>query len=716
MSGAGKTTEIESLDRQAAKAELERLAKEIRYHDRLYHGEDAPEISDADYDALVRRNLAIEERFPELVRDDSPSKRVGGPVAQGFAKVRHAVPMLSLANAFGEEDLREFFARLHRFLGKDGAAAETVVAEPKIDGLSISLRYEDGRFLRGATRGDGSEGEDVTENLRSVEEVPDRLSGTAPSVLEVRGEIYMTKSDFRALNARQQEQGQKVFANPRNAAAGSLRQLDPAITRRRPLRFFAYSWGEISGAAQDVLGPTHWEVLERFRALGLPVNRLSRRCRGVDEALAAYGDFAVGRSDLDYDIDGVVYKVDRLDLQARLGYVSRAPRWAIAHKFPAEQVVTRLEDIAIQVGRTGALTPVAALTPVTVGGVVVSRATLHNEDEIRRKDIRIGDSVVVQRAGDVIPQVVSVVVEARPRDSRPYRFPTTCPCPLETPVVREEGEAVARCSGELACPHQQVEKLRHFASRGAFDIEGLGEKNVKSFFETGLIRTPDDLFTLAARDGEEGTPLAEWEGWGKRSAENLFAAIEARRRIPLDRFIYALGIRQVGEATAKLLARRYGSLKGWHKAMRQAAAERAAAALAKPEQVGEAYAALCDIDQIGISVADDLCRFFQEPHNLAVLERLEAALDVQPVAAPAESSSPIAGKTLVFTGSLEQMTRSEAKATAEQLGAKVAGSVSKRTDYVVIGADAGSKATKARELGVEVLSEEEWLALIGRGG
>ena len=708
-------TPVDKLDETAAAAELERLAGAIRHHDELYHAKDAPEISDADYDALVRRNRAIEERFPALVRADSPSKRVGAPAAQGFAKVRHAVPMLSLANAFDEADLREFFARLHRFLGKDGEAAETVVAEPKIDGLSISLRYEAGRFVRGATRGDGTEGEEVTQNLRSVGEVPERLSGDAPELLEVRGEIYMTKSDFLALNARQEEAGQKVFANPRNAAAGSLRQLDASITAQRPLRFFAYSWGALSGPVEETLGATHWQVLERFGALGLPVNPLSRHCRGVEEALAAYRDFAADRPDLDYDIDGVVYKVDRLDLQARLGFVSRAPRWAIAHKFPAEQVTTRLEEILIQVGRTGALTPVAVLTPVTVGGVVVSRATLHNEDEIRRKDVRVGDSVVVQRAGDVIPQVVSVVTEARPEGSAPYVFPTRCPCPLESPVVRPPGEAIARCSGELACPHQQVEKLRHFASRGAFDIEGLGEKNVKAFFEKGLVRTPDEIFTLAERDGREAPALAEWDGWGKRSAENLFAAIEARRSIPLDRFIYGLGIRQVGEATAKLLARRYGSLEAWHRAMRQAAAERAAAPEAgKPEAVGEAYAALCDIDQIGVAVADDLCRFFQEPHNLAVVERLETALAVQPVAAPAAGSSPIAGKTLVFTGSLERMTRSEAKARAEALGAKVAGSVSKRTDFVVIGADAGSKAAKARELGVEVLGEEEWLALIGR--
>ncbi len=705
---------VDALDEAGAGAELERLAALIRHHDLRYHRDDAPEISDADYDALVRRNQAIEARFPALVRDDSPSKRVGAPLAQGFAKVRHAVPMLSLGNAFGEEDMREFFARLHRFLGKDGAAAETVVAEPKIDGLSVSLRYEAGLFVRGATRGDGSEGEDITENLRSLKEVPERLAGEAPAVLEVRGEVYMTRDDFQAMNARQAEQGQKVFANPRNAAAGSLRQLDVSVTAQRPLRLFTYSWGELSGPAAELLGDTHWDALARLKRWGLPVNDLARRCTGVEEALAAYDDMARRRAELAYDIDGVVFKVDRLDLQARLGFVSRAPRWAIAHKFPAEQATTLLEDIFIQVGRTGALTPVAALKPITVGGVVVSRATLHNEDEIRRKDIRVGDSVVIQRAGDVIPQVVSVNLDARPADSQEYAFPKHCPCALESPVVREPGEAVARCSGELACPHQQVEKLRHFASRGAFDIEGLGEKHIRAFFEKGLVRSPDELFTLQARDGEDHPPLSTWEGWGARSAENLFQAIEARRQIALERFIYALGIRQVGEATAKLLARRYGSLEAWHQGMRQAAEERRASPdEAKPEEVGEAYAALCDIDQIGVSVADDLCFFFQEPHNLAVLERLEAALAVEDAEAPAEGESPVAGKTLVFTGTLVQMTRSEAKARAESLGAKVAGSVSKRTDYVVVGADAGSKAAKAEALGVTVLSEEDWLALIG---
>ncbi|MEO1193332.1 MAG: NAD-dependent DNA ligase LigA [Pseudomonadota bacterium] len=706
-----ETAAVENLDQAAAEAELERLAGLIRHHDQLYHQKAAPEISDGDYDALVRRNQAIEARFPDLVRADSPSTRVGGPVAPGFAKVRHAVPMLSLGNAFGAEDLREFFARLERFLGKDGAAAQEVVAEPKIDGLSVSLRYEQGRFQRGATRGDGSEGEDITANLLSLDQVPAQLEG-AQELLEVRGEVYMTKTAFKALNERQAEAGQKVFANPRNAAAGSLRQLDPKITAARPLRLFVYAWGALSGPAEEILGATQWDALSRLAAWGFPTNERSRLCGGVEEALAAYESLAAERAALDYDIDGVVYKVNRLDLQARLGFVSRAPRWAIAHKFPAEQAETTLEDIFIQVGRTGALTPVAALAPVTVGGVVVSRATLHNEDEIIRKDIRVGDQVVVQRAGDVIPQVVRVIEAQRPADSQPFVFPKTCPCDLESPVLRDAGEAVARCSGELACPFQQVEKLRHFVSRGAFDIEGLGEKHIKAFFDKGLLRSADQLFTLQARDGQDLPPLKEWEGWGERSAQNLFAAIEARRAIALERFIYALGIRQVGEATAKLLARRYGSLKAWHAAITAATEERTAAPEAtKPAEVGEAFATLCDIDQIGLSVADELCRFFREPHNLAVLEALEGALEIADAEVPKSGSSPLAGKTLVFTGTLEQMTRSEAKARAESLGAKVAGSVSKRTDFVVVGADAGSKAAKAEALGVTVLSEAEWLDL-----
>lgn len=702
---------VEDLSRAEAAQELARLAAEIARHDKLYYQQDAPEISDAAYDALRQRNMAIEEAFPDLIRPDSPRWRVGAAPASGFAKVRHAVPMLSLENAFDEEDLRDFVARVKRFLSWSADEPLHFVAEPKIDGLSINLRYEKGRFVRGATRGDGREGEDVTRNLLTLEDMPKLLKGDAPDVIEVRGEVYMTKSDFADLNRRQEEAGAKVFANPRNAAAGSLRQLDPSITAQRPLRLFAYAWGELSEPVAD----THWGFLARLREWGFSTNPLAERCADIEAMLALYRRVEEERASLDYDIDGVVYKVDRLDLQARLGFVSRAPRWAIAHKFPAERAITKLEKIDIQVGRTGALTPVAHLTPVNVGGVVVARATLHNADEIKRKDIREGDTVVVQRAGDVIPQVVEVVLEKRPEGTPEYQFPTRCPCPLRTEVVRHEGEAVSRCSGELACPYQQVEKLIHFVSRDAFDIEGLGPKQIQAFFDWGLIRTPADIFDLEEKDGADGlTRLKNRPGWGPRSVQKLFEAIEVRRRISLDRFIYALGIRQVGQATALLLARSYGSLERWQRAMKQAAVERHAAPQArKPEEVGEAYAELCSLSGVGMSMADDICAFFHEPHNLEVLEQLEARVTVEDVAAPAAADSPFAGKTLVFTGTLQTMSRSEAKARAEALGAKVAGSVSSKTDYVIVGADAGSKARRAAELGVAILSEEEWLAMAG---
>ncbi|OAB60996.1 hypothetical protein AY599_18025 [Leptolyngbya valderiana BDU 20041] len=533
-----------------------------------------------------------------------------------------------------------------------------------------------------------------------------------PEVLEVRGEVYMTKPDFAALNERQEAAGAKRFANPRNAAAGSLRQLDPKVTARRPLRFFAYAWGELSAPVAD----THWHVLQRLEAWGFPINPLAERCADAEATLAVYRKVEAERGALDYDIDGVVYKVDALALQERLGFVSRAPRWAIAHKFPAEKAQTVLEDISIQVGRTGALTPVAHLKPVTVGGVVVARATLHNPDEIARKDVRIGDTVLIQRAGDVIPQVLGPVLDKRPPGAEPYVFPEVCPCVLKTPVVHEDGAVVARCSGELACPYQQVERLIHFVSRDAFDIEGLGEKQVRSFFEKELIRTPADIFDLAEADRESLTPIRNLEGWGEKSAENLFAAIEARRTIPLERFIFALGIRQVGQATARLLARSYGDLTSWQDAMLAAAAERRAnpEEAKKPELVGEHYRELCDIHTIGMSVADEICSFFSEAHNLKVVRDLEARVSVLEAERPQTAGSPVAGKTVVFTGSLETLSRSEAKASAEALGAKVAGSVSKKTDYVVVGADAGSKAAKARELGVTTLGEQDWLKLIGR--
>jgi len=701
--------DIAALDEAAARAEHTRLATEIAAHDRRYYQQDAPTVSDAAYDALRLRLEAIEARFPDLATADSPSRRVGAAPSGGFAKVVHRVSMLSLGNAFAPEDVVEFETRIRRFLNLKPEEALDLLAEPKIDGLSASLRYEDGRFVQGATRGDGAEGEDVTANLSTLGDVPARLHGKAPAVLEVRGEVYMAKADFLALNERQAAAGARPFANPRNAAAGSLRQLDTAITRSRPLRFFAWGWGELSETVVD----RQSGFVERLVGWGFKVAPERRLCRGAAEALDYYRDIGLRRGTLAYDIDGVVYKVDRLDWQARLGFVSRAPRWAIAHKFPAEQATTLLRAIDIQVGRTGALTPVARLAPVNVGGVVVQNATLHNADEIARKDVRIGDTVTVQRAGDVIPQIVGIVADKRPADAVPYVFPSVCPCDLHTPVVREGDAVVARCTGELACPYQQLARLEHFVGRDAFDIDGLGAKHVEAFWRDGLLRDPADIFTLA----DHRASLIEREGWGEQSVDNLLRGIEARRRIGLDRFIAALGIRDIGQATARLLARTYGSLADWHAAMRKAAAERAASPeeMKKPDKVGEAWAELCNIDGIGFAAADELAAFFSEPHNLAILEKLEKALDVQPVAAPRTADSPVAGKTIVFTGTLEKMTRNEAKARAESLGAKVAGSVSAKTDLVVAGPGAGSKAAKAAELGIDILDEDGWLALIGDG-
>lgn len=686
----------EKLTQEEAAAELAALAAEIAAHDRAYYQEDAPTVSDAEYDALRRRNEAIEARFPELRRDDSPSRRVGAAPATGFRKVRHAVPMLSLGNAFADEDVQEFEARVRRFLSLKDEDRLEVVAEPKIDGLSCSLRYEGGRLVQAATRGDGTEGEDVTANVMTLADVPKTIAD-APEVLEVRGEVYMDRAEFVKLNERRAERGEPLFANPRNAAAGSLRQLDPKVTARRPLGFFGYSWGELSSP----LGDSQWAVRERLRSWGFRLNEPARLCADVQEMLDYYREIGLQRAELPFDIDGVVYKVNRLDWQDRLGFVSRAPRWAIAHKFPAEQAQTILRDIVIQVGRTGALTPVAILEPVTVGGVVVSRATLHNEDEIRRKDVRIGDTVVVQRAGDVIPQIVAVVPERRPEGATEYVFPEKCP-ECDSDAVRPEGEAVRRCTGGLICPAQAVERLRHFVSRDAFDIEGLGDKQIQAFFEDGRVRQPADIFTLEARERERLDKLVNKPGWGKKSVENLWRSIEARRTIALDRFIYALGIRQIGQATARLLARHYHTLEAWQKAMIEAA-----------DESTDAYVELTAIDQIGVSVARDLTAFFAEEHNLQVLERLKEQVTVEPFTAPRPVESPVSGKTVVFTGTLETMSRPEAKAKAESLGAKVAGSVSSKTDYVVVGADAGSKATKARELGVTTLTEQEWLALIG---
>jgi DNA ligase (NAD+) len=685
---------VEQLSETEARKELARLAEEIAHHRRLYFQKDAPEISDAAFDAMVQRNEAIEARFPELRREDSPSASVGAPAAAGFAKVRHTRPMLSLENALQESDVRDFFARVRRFLGLRENAAVEVTAEPKIDGLSASLRYEDGRFVQGATRGDGSVGEDITANLKTITDVPKTLKGAHPKVFEVRGEVYMRRSEFAKLNERRQAAGEPLFANPRNAAAGSVRQLDPSITASRPLHFFAYSPSEID---EEAFGSSQWDFLKTLEARGFAVNPLAKLCGSIEEALEFHAHIQSQRAELPYDIDGVVYKVNRRDWQERLGMVSRAPRWAVAHKFPAEQAETLLRDIRVQVGRTGALTPVAELEPVTVGGVVVSRATLHNEDEIARKDIRIGDRVLIQRAGDVIPQILSVVEKARPKNSRRYEFPDHCPA-CGSLAIREPGEAVRRCTGGLICPAQAVERLRHFVSRNAFDIEGMGDKHVMEFLAHGLVKGPADIFRLS----RHRTALEAREGWGKQSVAKLLDAIESRRRIALDRFIYALGIPQVGEATARLLARNYGSLGRWRDAMREAQ---------DPE--GPAFQDLDSIEGIGPSVAADIVGFFAEPHNLQVLDDLAREVTVEDFKASARrTQSKVAGKTVVFTGTLEKMTRHEAKARAESLGAKVAGSVSKSTDYVVVGSDPGSKARKAAELGVAVLDEDSWLKLI----
>jgi DNA ligase (NAD+) len=702
MPDASKVPVVDLTEAQA-EAEIERLAAEIGAHDRRYYQEDAPTVSDAAYDALRRRNEEIEARFPALVRADSPSRRVGAQPSQKFAKVRHAIPMLSLGNAFADTEVAEFVERVRRFLRL--AADERVVftAEPKIDGLSCTLRYEDGRLVRGATRGDGTEGEDVTANVRTLADIPKELRGkNAPGICEVRGEVYMTKSAFLALNERQRAAGKQIFANPRNSAAGSLRQLDAAITSSRPLGFFAYSWGEMSAMpAQTQSGMVKW-----FAARGFKINPLMQVCDSIDAMLAFHHEIEAQRASLDYDIDGVVYKVDRLDWQQRLGFVSRNPRWAIAHKFPAEKATTVVKDIGIQVGRTGALTPVAKLEPVTVGGVVVQNASLHNADEIERLGVRKNDTVTIQRAGDVIPQVLGVVMEKRPKSAKPYKFPTHCPCPLHTPVVRdttasgEEG-VIARCTGEFACPYQKVEHLKHFVSRRAFDIEGLGEKQIMLFFEQRWVTEPADIFTLESRNSR--LKLQEQEGFGEVSVRNLFDAIRARREIALERFIYALGMRHVGETTARALARGYGSWPAFHEACRRIAASDA-----------ETRAEMDNLDQIGETVIDSIAAYFGEKHNRDIVERLTAQVKILDAEKPT-SDSAVAGKTVVFTGSLEKMTRDEAKAMAERLGAKVAGSVSQKTDFVVAGPGAGSKLGKAKDLGVAVLSEDEWFDLVRQG-
>ncbi|OHV82355.1 NAD-dependent DNA ligase LigA [Ensifer sp. LCM 4579] len=709
---------VDELSETEAAEELAFLAAELARHDALYHGQDAPEISDADYDALKRRNDLIEARFPALIREDSPSKKVGAAPSLTFQPVLHARPMLSLDNTFSDEDARDFVASVYRYLGLIPDHSVAFTAEPKIDGLSMSLRYENRRLVTAATRGDGTTGENVTANIRTIGMIPQRLPADAPDVVEVRGEVYMAKSDFAALNAEMAAQGKPLYVNPRNTASGSLRQLDAKVTASRKLRFFAYGWGEVS----DMPADTQFGMVEAFRAWGLPVNELMRRFHSADELLEHYHHIERERPDLDYDIDGVVYKVDRLDLQTRLGYRSRSPRWATAHKFPAEQAFTRLKGIDIQVGRTGALTPVARLEPITVGGVVVTNATLHNEDYIRGvgnngepirdgRDIRIGDMVIVQRAGDVIPQIVDVVMDERPEGTAPYGFPTACPV-CGSHAVRDINEktgkvdAVRRCTGGFVCRAQAVEHLKHFVSRNAFDIEGLGSKQIEFFFESDddnlKIRTAPDIFTLERRQETSLTKLENIEGFGKVSVRKLYDAINARRSIALHRFIYALGIRHVGETTAKLLARSYGSYEAFGAAMKEAGS-----------YSGDAWNELNSIDGIGEVVARAIVEFYKEPRNVKVISDLLEEVTPESAEMPVATDSPVAGKTVVFTGSLERMTRDEAKAKAESLGAKVAGSVSKKTDIVVAGPGAGSKLDKARELGIQTMDEDEWLALIG---
>ncbi len=717
---SAEKTPVENLSEEQAAAELAFLAAEVASNDELYHGKDQPAISDADYDALKRRNDAIEARFPALVREDSPSRRVGSAPLPTFAQITHSRPMLSLDNTFSDEDVQDFIGSVYRFLGQlpDGSIAFT--AEPKIDGLSMSIRYENRKLVSAATRGDGTTGENVTANVKTIKDIPNTLPSDAPDIVEVRGEVYMAKSDFLALNAQMEAEGKQTYVNPRNTAAGSLRQLDAKVTASRKLRFFAYAWGEISEMPSD----TQMGMVETFGKWGFPINPLMNRLSSVEDILGHYREIGLKRPDLDYDIDGVVYKVDRLDLQQRLGFRSRSPRWATAHKFPAEQAFTTVENIDIQVGRTGALTPVARLTPVTVGGVVVTNATLHNEDYIKgignsgeriredEHDIRIGDTVIVQRAGDVIPQVLDVVMEKRPADAKAYAFPKTCPV-CGSHAVREVNEktgkvdAVTRCTGGFICRAQATEHLKHFVSRNAYDIEGLGARQVDFFFESEdpslQIRTAPDIFTLEKRQADSAlTKLENIDGFGKVSVGKLYAAINERRSIALHRFIYALGIRHVGETTAKLLARSYGTYEAFEAAMKEAA-----------PLSGEAWNDLNAIEGIGEIVARAIVEFYKEPRNVEVITRLLAEVTPEVAAQPVTSGSPVAGKTVVFTGSLEKFTRDEAKARAESLGAKVAGSVSKKTDILVAGLGAGSKLDKARELGVQTMDEDEWLVLIG---
>jgi len=702
---------VDQLTEEQASSELKELAERISRHDRLYYGEDQPEITDAEYDALRRRNDAIEARFPHLILPDSPSHRVGAEPAAGFRKIRHAIPMTSLENALTLDHLRKFLDGIRNFILElqNPKVSIELVGEPKIDGLSCSLRYEKGLLVQGLTRGNGIEGEDVTANVRTIKDIPRKLQSKGwPDVLEVRGEVYMSDEDFLRLNEQQESAGGKLFANPRNAAAGGLRQLDPDGTAHRPLRFFAYAWGEVSAP----IAQTQWEARHKLKEWGFKLNEPSGQVNVVDSdytTLSGYYEYILGqRSSLGFSVDGVVMKVNRLDWQGRLGFDSRSPRWAIAWKFPPEQALTVIRNIVVQIGRLGRATPVANLAPINVGGVLVSRATLHNQDEIERKDIREDDTVIIQRAGDVIPQVVEVVKDRRPVHSRPYPFPTRCPV-CGSMLAREEDAAETYCTGGLFCQAQAKERLLHFVSRNAFDIEGLGEKNIRLFYEKELIRTPVDIFTLEERDRHSDQPLSTWKGWGDTSARNLFDAITRARAISLDRFIYALGIRQVGEATARLLARHYLTLENWRRSMEAAV-----------DPDSDAGKDLLAINGIGESMAEDIVSFFREPQNQEVLNKLctprdnnESLVTVRDFEL-SSTASLVSGKTVVFTGKMETMSRSEAKARAERMGANVASSVSRKTDYVVTGPGAGSKEKEARKLGLTILSEREWLDLIGK--
>ena len=698
--------DVANLNEEQAREELARLANLIGAANIAYHQSDAPQISDAKYDALKRRNSEIEGRFPHLKRSDSPSNQVGAPVSDGFSKVTHAVRMLSLGNAFEDQDMFDFQERIQRYLGTDHGIAFTV--EPKIDGLSLSLRYEHGKLTVAATRGDGAVGENVTENARTIQDIPHEIQN-APDVVEVRGEVYMSHADFADLNARQSERGGKTFANPRNAAAGSLRQLDANITRERPLRFFAYAWGEVS----EPLAPTQQGAVARFAEFGFQTNPLTMRFDTMEAALDHYRMIEAQRATLGYDIDGVVYKVDDLALQSRLGFRSTTPRWAIAHKFPAELAWTLLLGIDIQVGRTGALSPVARLDPVTVGGVVVSNATLHNEDYIQGrdsngdpirdgKDIRVGDWVQVYRAGDVIPKIADVDLSKRPADAVPFTFPKTCP-ECNSPAVREEGDAVRRCTGGLICPAQAVERLKHFVARKAFDIDGLGVKQIEMFFADPIlpINEPADIFTLQARDSANLACLKNRDGWGDKSAQNLFAAIDDKRTIGFGRLLFGLGIRHVGEAVGNLIAARYGNWAEFTHAMNQA-----------QDPTSDAYADLIAIDGVGQVMAQSLLLAFAPGAERDGIDRLVSHLTIQDAEKPKTDGSPIAGQTLVFTGTLERMSRAEAKARAESLGAKVSGSVSAKTDLLIAGPGAGSKAKKAADFGIKTIDEDQWIDMI----